>query len=145
RSLGDLAREADRLRQERQQRNEQAQADRAAWRTQQEQAHARELAVNNLHHGRDALCERLREDYQIELAEVYELEVASGEWRVASGEERQEQSAEQDNVSSSPPIRHLPLPIRLDPAAANQEIAELRQKLSRLGSVNLDAIQEQTD
>jgi chromosome segregation protein len=91
------------------------------------------------------LCERLREDYQIDLAEVYELEVASGEWRVASGVERQEQSAEQDNGSSSLPIRHSPLPIRLDPAAANQEIAELRQKLSRLGSVNLDAIQEQND
>jgi chromosome segregation protein len=136
RSLGDLAREANRLRQERQQRNEQAQADRAAWRTQQEQAHARELAVNNLRHGRDALCERLREDYQIELAEVYE------ETRRAGGVSP---PCEPDSPSEEVPRGADAPRSPLDPAAANQEIAELRQKLSRLGSVNLDAIQEQND
>src|SRR5262249_5370084 len=34
------------------------------------------------------------------------------------------------------------LPTGLDPAVANEEIAELRRKLSRLGSVNLDSLQE---
>ena len=33
----------------------------------------------------------------------------------------------------------------MDPAEAEEEIAELRRKLSRLGSVNLDAIQELND
>jgi chromosome segregation protein len=33
----------------------------------------------------------------------------------------------------------------LDTAAANEEIAELRKKLSRLGSVNLDSLQELTE
>src|SRR4029079_13480526 len=33
----------------------------------------------------------------------------------------------------------------LDPDAAQQEIAELRRKLSKLGSVNLDSLQELTE
>ncbi len=58
----------------------------------------------------------LREDYQIELAELYS---------------QREQSAE--------PPQHL------DPEAVQQEIDELRKKLARLGAVNLEALQELTD
>jgi chromosome segregation protein len=130
RRLAEGAREANRLRQERQRLNEQAQADRANWRTQQEQAHARELEVNNLRHGRDALRERLREDYQIDLAEEY-----------AKLKTRAD-SAEGQETSSARPVPVLPSG---SVEEVNQEIAELRQKLSRLGSVHLDAIQEQND
>ena len=46
--------ERDQLRQERNRRTEEAQTNRGAWRKQQEQAHARELDVNDLRHRRDA-------------------------------------------------------------------------------------------
>jgi chromosome segregation protein len=115
RQLAELSSERDRQRQERQQLAERAQASRSAWRAQQEQLHARELEVNDLRHRGDTLVERLREDYQLELAELYR------------------QAAESGTPPASPP---------LEPAAANEEIAELRRKLGRLGSVNLDSLQE---
>ncbi|HYT89414.1 MAG TPA: chromosome segregation protein SMC [Gemmataceae bacterium] len=91
----------------------QAQAVRAEWRAEQEQAHARELEVNDLRHRSDTLSDRLREDYQLELTELYQRWQANG----------------------APPID-------LESAAANEEIAELRRKLSRLGAVNMDSLQE---
>jgi chromosome segregation protein len=95
-----------------------AQTVRAEWRSQQEQAHARELEVNDLRHRRDTLSDRLREDYQLELAELYPQWVSKRDQ--GTGEDLEAPSAEQ----------------------ANEEIAELRRKLSRLGSVNLDSLQE---
>jgi chromosome segregation protein len=88
----------------------QAQAVRNEWRTQQEQAHARELEVNDVRHRRDTLADRLREDYQVDL-------VAHCAARPVS----------EPGVSLE---------------QANDEIAELRKKLSKLGSVNLDSLQE---
>jgi chromosome segregation protein len=110
--LAGQAAERDRRRQERLSLAEQAQAARTAWQAQQEQAHARELEVSDLRHRRDGLVGRLREDYQLDLAELY-------------------QARAQEIASAS-----------LDVAAANQEIEELRRKLSRLGSVNLDSLKE---
>jgi chromosome segregation protein len=95
---------------------------RTAWRQQQEQLHARQLAVNDKLHLRQALCDRLREDYQLELSSLYEELVASD--RLASLEE-----------PLSPPVEGEPIP-------PDQEIIELRRKLSKLGSVNLEAIAE---
>ncbi len=106
--------ERDRVRQEKNRRTEEAQSNRGGWRERQEQVHARELAVNDLRHRRDALCDRLRGDYQLELAAI---------------------SAQADS----------PFPILDNIEAAEEETAELRRKLSKLGSVNLDAIQELSD
>ena len=53
-------------------------AARERWRTHQEQAHARELEVNDLRHRRDTLVDRLREDYQVELAELYQVQRGEG-------------------------------------------------------------------
>jgi chromosome segregation protein len=96
------------LRQERLRLAAQAQAVRNEWRTQQEQAHARELEVNDLRHRRDTLVDRLREDYQIDLA-----------------------------VIAVEPTAEPAVPVEVE-----QEIAELRRKLSKLGSVNLEALDE---
>lgn len=83
---------------------------RAAWQDRQSTAHAQELALHDMTSRRDALVQRLREDYGIELAEQAE----------------------------SPP------PDSLDPLTAKQEIDELKKKLARLGSVNMEALEELT-
>jgi chromosome segregation protein len=109
--------------QQRQQRSRlahQAQTLRDQWREQQEQAHARELEVNDLQHRRSSLVERLREDYQLDLAQLYEENTRGTSSSEAAGTEAQ----------------------KLSTAEANEEIAELRRKLSRLGSVNLDSLEE---
>src|SRR5262249_52889240 len=59
--LAELLQERERQRQKRQQLADQTQAAQNAWRAQQEQAHARELVVNDMTHHRDATVDRLRE------------------------------------------------------------------------------------
>jgi chromosome segregation protein len=110
-----------------------AQTVRAEWRAEQEQAHARELEVNDLRHRRDTLCDRLREDYQLELAELYHQQMGA----------KSEEGSEDSEAHALQGVG-LPAP-SLDVNAANEEIAELRRKLSRLGSVNLDSLQELTE
>jgi chromosome segregation protein len=136
RQVADLGRERDLQRHERQLLAERAHAARAEWQAQQEHAHARELETNELRHRRETLADRLREDYQIELAELYQQQ-SSIEDRGASIEragEPEPQPASILNPQSSTRARAV--------AVANEEIAELRRKLSRLGSVNLDSLHE---
>jgi chromosome segregation protein len=145
RQVAELVRERDLQRQERQVLAERAQAARNEWRTQQEQAHARELAVNDVRHHRDSLVERLREDYQLDLAALYDKVTrwqgdkvtADGEPFVADAQPGTSEAGS-DSVTLSP----CHLVTLSSPEAANEEIAELRRKLSRLGSVNLDSLQE---
>jgi chromosome segregation protein len=119
RALGQCEEERTRLRRERQQLMEETQASRNTWRARHEEAHAQELEVNDLRHRRDALCGRLHEDYAVDLAALHEQQGA--DTPPASG-------------GSQPPV-----------PAPEEEIEELRRKLSRLGSVNLEAIQELSD
>src|SRR5262249_445043 len=147
-NVAELAGQRDALRHERSARAQEAQTLRDEWRTRQEQAHGRELETNDLRHRRDALAERLREDYQVELAEVYRLwtaQATSPVQREAQTPGPPELAADQQPASPQAPDNLLSA-IRsvqaLDPAAVNEEIAELRRKLSRLGSVNLDSLQE---
>jgi chromosome segregation protein len=125
--LAQLISERDRLRAERQQLLEQSQSARAAWRAQQEQAHARELQVNDLRHRRDTLVQRLREDYQVDLADLYEKN---------SPQSTQRAQSDPSALSACSAVNSL------DPTQANEEIAELRRKLARLGAVNMEALQE---
>jgi chromosome segregation protein len=138
RRVTELGRERDQQRQERQRLAERAQAARNEWQAQQEQAHARELVVNDMKHNRDSLAERLREDYQIELAELYQ-QMASGKGSESS---KLEVAPRGQNSASTD---HSAFTTHLDPLVVNEEIAELRRKLSRLGSVNLDSLQELTE
>jgi chromosome segregation protein len=131
RELTKLAGAREQQRQERQVLAQRAQAARDRWRAQQEQAHARELEVNDLRHRQDTLSERLREDYQVDLAELERMQNA--ECRMQNADS----SAAADNVQSA--TWNLQ---SLDANAVNQEVAELRRKLDRLGSVNLDSLQE---
>jgi chromosome segregation protein len=133
RQIADWTRERARLNQERQQRNEQAQTSRNTWRIQQEQAHARELSVNDLRHRRDTLCARLNEDYQLDLAALYEETRAGSVSDVTAFVAFDSGSSVEAGKASDPGL------------SPEQEIEELRRKLSRLGSVNLDALQELAD
>jgi chromosome segregation protein len=112
------------LRQQRKERAEQTNAVRARWRFQQEQAHTHELEVNELRHQLNTLCARLQEDYQFDLADHYRQDVEEG---------RAVGAAEVPAEGEGPTV------------SADEEIAELRRKLARLGSVNLDALQELAD
>jgi chromosome segregation protein len=114
RRIAELTREREMRRQERGRLTQQAQAVRTEWRKHQETVHQRDLEVSNLRHQRDSLVQRLREDYQIDLAELHAKGTAD-ELAAVSG---------------------------ANPQAANDEIEELRRKLSRLGSVNLDSLTE---
>jgi chromosome segregation protein len=118
RQLAAWDQDRQRLRDQRHQLGEVAQANRAGWMARQEVAHGRELEANDLRHRRDSLCQRLQEDYAIDLAQLYE---------------KQGPADPADTAGDVPKV--MP----------HQEIEELRRKLSRLGSVNLDAIQEQTE
>jgi chromosome segregation protein len=113
--VGELAGERDVLRRQRASLAEQAQAARNDWRVQQEQAHAQDLQATDLKHHRDSLVDRLREDYQLDLGELYRERLAA-------------------DGAAPPQVA--------DVAAVNEEITELRRKLNRLGSVNLDSLQE---
>ncbi|HLN31780.1 MAG TPA: chromosome segregation protein SMC [Gemmataceae bacterium] len=138
RQLAESSRQRDAQRQEKQISAEQAHQAREAWRNQQEQSHARELEVNDIRHRRDALVERLREDYQLDLAEVYQQALAVEQEHAERPLDEQTAANESAQRSTAAPaITHL-----ADPDTVNEEIAELRRKLSRLGSVNLESLQE---
>jgi chromosome segregation protein len=180
RELAELGRDRERLRQERQRLAERMQAVRSDSRSRQEEAHARELEVNDLRHHRDTLVERLREDYQLDLAELYTRKCRepgregeapaepaaprAGLVEIREGEAPAEPPAPRVGEAGSagaspsqgthPEARQEPRPpgppagpqaVVIDPAQANEEIAELRRKLSRLGSVNLDSLQQLAD
>lgn len=118
RILGALVAERDVLRSERQELVERNQAAQSVLADEREQAHARELTVSDLTHRRNTLVGRVQEDFQLDLAALYQ--------------ERQQ----------LPPSEPEPA---LDAEAASKEIEELRRKLARLGNVNLESLQELTE
>ncbi|MSQ93252.1 MAG: chromosome segregation protein SMC [Gemmataceae bacterium] len=124
RQVAAMLEQRERKRSERARLTQQAQTARTEWRTHQESVHQRELEAANLHHQRDTLVQRLRDDYQIELADL---------------------SVGQDSNPVQPTTELESCPTPFDPAATQQEIDELRRKLGRLGNVNLAALEELQD
>ncbi|MGL4552103.1 MAG: hypothetical protein ACRC33_13060, partial [Gemmataceae bacterium] len=108
------------LRQRRQSLTERVQAGRAGWQARQTAAHEHELAAASLAQTRDGLAARLAEDYQLDLAALYAEASAAGPVVAPEGRD----------------------PAGGGPMAAADEIVELRRCLSRLGSVNLEALVE---
>jgi chromosome segregation protein len=109
----------------REQVRDELQALRAGWQEKQAEAHAKELAVHDLESKRDAVAMRIREDYGIDLASV----------------ERESGVGGPESGVSEPPTPDPRLPT---PAQMQTEIEELRRKLARLGSVNMEALEELT-
>ena len=115
RSLGTFVSERDVLRSEKAALAERSQIAQTALAGEREQAHVRELKVSELNHRRNTLVARLQEDFQLDLAALYQAREAA-----------------------PPPEPEEPL----DATAAGKEIEELRKKLARLGSVNMESLQE---
>ncbi len=130
RKLAELAQQREQKRQDRVRLTQQAQTVRAEWRKHQEAVHQRELEASNLRHQRDTQVQRLREDYQLDLAELYA--------------QRQAEAAKQqlERAADPQPSTFNPPPATSNPGEVNAEIEDLRRKLSRLGSVNLDSLAE---
>jgi chromosome segregation protein len=126
RKISDAIEDRERKRQERTRLTQQAQTARAEWRTHQESVHQRELDASNLRHQRDSLVQRLRDDYQIDLADLAGVTPSplTREGRGGGDEPPRDEGTE------------------FDPKAAQEEIEELRRKLSRLGNVNMEALAE---
>src|SRR5262249_13553676 len=121
-----LTEEHNQKRQEWEQRSQQAESRRQTWHARQEEVHAHEMRVNDLRHHLDTLLRRLREDYQISL-------------RLSAEGERPEAIGPDEAVLPFVPIAEEQKP------QTEEEIQELKRKLSRLGSVNMDALQELQD
>jgi chromosome segregation protein len=115
RLIAELTTQAAASRTQREQLREQVQQERSAWQTQQHQVHEAALRVHDLQSRRTAVADRIREDYAIELAELAAADPPAGE------------PTEQPTA-----------------AEAQAEIDELRKKLTRLGSVNMEALEELT-
>jgi chromosome segregation protein len=132
------------LRQRKQSLADQTQKIRQAWEAKREEVHQLELKVNDLKHKCEGLCDRMREDYQIELAEVYREMRKAGHWAAERRDARDSQpSSLPASLSTSNPS-WLPASEE-ESTEAQKEIEELRRKLTRLGNVNLEALQELKD
>ncbi len=110
--VADLTARRDALRSQREQLQEGLKQFRDAWQDRRDQAHARELVARDLLNRRDAVAQRVQDEYGVALAQM-----------------------------TDEPI----LLTRTDDPPAEQEIADLRQKIAKLGSVNLEALDELAD
>jgi chromosome segregation protein len=98
-----------------------------AQKEQQDRAHQLELAVKEDQGLRDVILAPLHDEYQIDLAALYQQHVEAGQLDLL----------DQPLVTASPDGGE-PIPVE-------DEIAELKQKLKKLGSVNLDSIAEEAE
>jgi chromosome segregation protein len=137
----------DDLRQRKQTLAEQTQKTRQVWEAKRDEVHQLELKVNDLKHKCDGLCGRMREEYQVEFAEVYREIKKAGHWGAeATSVQPESPPSGQENgpVSSFTSPFWLPAS-KEDSVSAHSEIEDLRRKLTRLGNVNLEALQELKD
>jgi chromosome segregation protein len=94
----------------------------------QSQCHKLDVAINRLSHERETLCERLQDDYGIDLAAASMEQVAPGADQVTA-------------VAGSLHTPSSPLPA-FNRDAAEAEIAQLRDHINGIGAVNLEALNE---
>lgn len=114
RQVADLAARRQSIQAQRAALNEQIQSTRSQIHQTEEAIHARQLAAQELRVERQALADRLREDYGIDIAQAGTCAV-------------QPSGLEQPEV---------------DRPAIQEEIDQLRRKLNNLGNVNLAALEE---
>jgi chromosome segregation protein len=90
----------------------------------QSQQHKVEVTLARLRHERQTLCERMQDDYGIDLA------AAAGEEQVIG---------EAGPAGQAPPQTTMPASER---EAVEREIAELRNQINNIGAINLEALDE---
>ncbi len=125
-SFGDetemLVNQRENHRQERAAAVEESLRHRSKLRKTEEKLHKRELAASQLRLERDALVQRLREDYNITLP---------------TGSHPGDETTAAGAASDVPPDVNV-----LDRSQVEDEIADLRRKLGGIGNVNLDSLHE---
>ena len=118
RVIADLAAKAATDRSAREQVRDRLHDLRHGWQEKQAAAHARELAVHDLNARRDTVAARIREDYGVELDALASAALPA--------------STEGDAEGAKPT------------GAEHQEIEDLKRKVAKLGSVNMEALDELT-
>ncbi|HUR55536.1 MAG TPA: chromosome segregation protein SMC [Gemmataceae bacterium] len=108
---------------------------RSGWQEKQTAAHERELAARDLAARRAAVADRIREDYGVELASLGQ---ETGDRRQETGDTEQPKDATPGAGGSE----LSPVPCLLSPHQAQLEVEDLKRKLARLGSVNMEALDE---
>jgi chromosome segregation protein len=110
--------------------------------------HELDLSAGEIRHERSVLADRLREDYELELAE---LATRPQTFKIAGPEEgdefvKDEPTAElgdsEELSGSDEQLTESTADAPFDRTAAENEIAELRRKVNAIGGVNLDALAE---
>jgi chromosome segregation protein len=118
----------DALREQRTQAAEQIRTERQQLATLQSQQHKLEVAATRLRHERQTLCERMQDDYGID------LEQGADGSRVSF-------STSDSAAHGTPQVEKEPR-LLLDRDAVEREIAELRNQINSIGAINLDALDE---
>jgi len=129
--LAQLTAAEEALRLERMSLTEQLRVARQQLAVMQSQQHRLEVAVNRLRHERQTLCDRMREDYGIDLEQQ-----ATGTPQAASGEPASAAMTVGDVADKEPRTG----PINRE--AVEREIEELRHQINSIGAINLEALDE---
>ncbi len=145
----DLRRQRSEYRAELEKLQEALKALRQQYEAEEARFREQELAVSQLQLRIETLVQRTKEELQIDLAGVAGKSSGAGEQESSRGEtadgtaaqEQQQDSREEAQESQE----QQPQPAEIDWAAVEAEIADLRGKIDRLGSVNLEAINEMSE
>jgi chromosome segregation protein len=124
RGLAENNRRRKQLSEQKQHLDTQSQTSRDSYDEQKDRAHALEMKVNDLKHTRERLCKPLDDDYQIDLEALYRQALDAG------GAEKLSEpfvSPPEEGEAALPP---------------EDEIIGLKEKLKKLGNVNLESIGE---
>jgi chromosome segregation protein len=130
---GELARLAvsgEEARRQRAELAEQVRLERRQLTALQGQQQKLEVAATRLRHERETLCERMQEDYGIDLAE------AAGS--VEPGARNTDRTPHDHTASDAEESAMLPA----DRGEVEREIAELRNQINNIGAINVDALDE---
>jgi chromosome segregation protein len=138
--IAELAGKAEIDRATRERIRDELQALRSSWQERQSQAHARELAVQTIDSRREGIAQRLREEYGIDLASVIEAMPVEGASESGGPGEEYDRPAAGSDPSLGPDL----ISAELSTEETQTLIEELRKKLTRLGSVNMEALEELT-
>jgi chromosome segregation protein len=117
RRAAELSTQRDKLRADRERVQNELKKVRNAWSARRDKAHEHELTVRELQGRRDALESRIREDYGVELANLLTDDA--------------HRSAVEGATKGPPAVHEMTI-----------EIEELKRKIAKLGSVNLEALEQ---